>query len=50
MVDMANPHDRNTSTATIDRVLNLGRPQRPCPLVQPLPSFVPKPTKRPAKP
>ena len=44
-----NQYPTNTNTAMIDLVLNLGSPQRPCPLVQPLPSFVPKPTKRPAK-
>ena len=39
---------RKMPTATKDRMLNRGRPQSPCPLVQPLPSFVPKPTKSPA--
>lgn len=35
-------------TATIDRFDNLGNPHTPCPLVQPLPIFVPNPTNRPA--
>jgi hypothetical protein len=36
-------------TATNDRILSLGNPQSPCPLVHPLESFVPNPTMSPAK-
>ena len=36
-------------TATIERIDNLGRPQTPWPLVQPLPSLVPNPTRNPAE-
>lgn len=50
IVEINNPHVKKTMTAIIDLKLNLERPQRPCPLVQPLPNLVPKPTKRPAKP
>jgi len=39
---------RKIHTATIERMLNLGIPHKPCPLVHPLPSFVPKPTSNPA--
>jgi hypothetical protein len=35
-------------TATKERTDSLGKPQTPCPLVHPFPSFVPKPTKSPA--
>lgn len=35
-------------TATIERIDNLGNPHTPCPLVQPFPIFVPKPTNIPA--
>lgn len=35
-------------TATNDLMLSLGRPHSPWPLVHPLPSLVPKPTKSPA--
>lgn len=41
--------NRKTPTATTDRILNLEIPQRPCPLVHPLLSFVPNPTSNPAK-
>ena len=37
----------NDTVATSERVENRDRPQMPWPLVQPLPSVVPKPTKRP---
>lgn len=40
---------RKTATATKDLMLSLAIPQRPCPLVHPFPSLVPKPTSRPAK-
>lgn len=39
---------RNVSVATMLRLDNRGRPQSPCPLVHPLPSLVPKPTRNPA--
>lgn len=35
-------------TAVKDRFENLGSPQTPCPLVQPLPNLVPNPTRKPA--
>ena len=38
---------RKVPTATIDLKLILGMPQRPCPLVQPLLSLVPNPTRNP---
>lgn len=34
-------------TLTNERLLNRASPQIPCPLVQPFPSFVPKPTRNP---
>ena len=40
---------KNTEVATIDRIENLLIPQMPCPLVQPLPIFVPTPTKMPPR-
>lgn len=36
-------------TATKDLILNLESPHNPWPLVHPLPSLVPNPTKRPAR-
>lgn len=41
--------NKNVQTATNDLILNLGRPHKPWPLVQPLDNFVPKPTRSPAK-
>jgi hypothetical protein len=38
----------NEATAAMDLIENLGIPHTPWPLVQPLPSFVPNPTSRPA--
>ena len=43
------PVVKNTKVATIDRIENLLIPQMPCPLVQPLPIFVPIPTKKPPR-
>ena len=54
---MITPHPIKQKTATKDRIENLGSPQTPisinkselpCPLVQPFPSLVPKPTQNPA--
>ena len=39
--------ERKTPTATNDRILNLGIPQSPWPLVHPLLSLVPNPTRNP---
>jgi hypothetical protein len=39
----------NDKTPTRDRILNLARPQIPCPVVQPLPSLVPNPVRNPAR-
>lgn len=58
MVEVMNPASMNDMTATIDLGDNRGRPHTPkslnkikiripCPLVHPLLSFVPKPTKKP---
>lgn len=41
--------NKNTQTATTDLILNLDIPHNPCPLVQPLLSLVPNPTKNPDK-
>jgi hypothetical protein len=38
----------NVTVAASDRGDSRLRPQTPCPLVQPLPNRVPKPTSRPA--
>lgn len=38
---------RNVSVAMMLRRESLGSPQSPCPLVQPLPSLVPRPTRKP---
>lgn len=42
-----NPIPMKVQTATNDLIDNLGNPHTPCPLVQPLPILVPKPTKNP---
>lgn len=39
--------NRKVQTATIDLILNLGRPQSPWPLVHPLLNLVPNPTSNP---
>ncbi len=39
---------KNTSVATIERLLKRAMPQMPWPLVQPEPSRAPKPTRSPA--
>lgn len=49
IVEITKPEKRNDSTATIDLMLNLANPQSPCPLVHPFDSFVPIPTKIPAR-
>lgn len=36
-------------TATKDLILSLANPHNPCPLVQPFPNLVPKPTRSPAR-
>jgi hypothetical protein len=41
---------RKQNTATKERLLRRATPQRPCPLVHPFPSLVPKPTGSPANP
>ena len=41
--------NKNIETATNDLRLNLAIPQSPCPLVHPLPSLVPNPTRKPAR-
>lgn len=46
---IAKPETKNVITATNDRILNLANPQSPCPLVHPLESLVPNPTKMPAR-
>ena len=38
----------NTAVATSERRESRANPQTPCPLVHPLPSRVPKPTRSPA--
>lgn len=43
-----NPIPMKQLTATIDLGANLGNPHTPCPLVHPLPIFVPNPTQNPA--
>lgn len=40
--------NKKVQTATIDLILNRGRPHNPCPLVHPFDNFVPKPTNSPA--
>jgi hypothetical protein len=45
---IAIPVPKNAQTAIKDLILKRGNPHKPCPLVQPLPNFVPKPTKNPA--
>lgn len=42
-----NPIPINEHTATNDLIDSLGNPHTPCPLVHPLPIFVPKPTRNP---
>lgn len=44
---MRHPVAINVRVAAIDLIESLGIPQTPCPLVQPLPILVPKPTKKP---
>lgn len=41
---------RKVTTAEMDRMESLGTPHTPWPEVQPLASFVPKPTRNPANP
>lgn len=36
--------NKNTPTATNERILKRANPQSPCPLVQPLPNLLPNPT------
>ena len=45
-----NPVVMNVTVATRDRIENLAIPQTACPLVQPLPIRVPKPTRKPPVP
>ena len=49
MVAVIIPKIINKIIATIDLLLNLGRPHIPWPLVHPFDIFAPKPTKNPAK-
>lgn len=49
-MEIAKADNKNTSTATNDLILNRGKPHNPWPLVQPLESLVPKPTRKPASP
>jgi len=41
------PVIRKIKTAPIERNESLGRPHKPCPLVQPDPKLVPNPTRNP---
>lgn len=43
------PAVRNMTVALNDRKENRDKPHTPCPLVQPLPIAVPKPTNKPPK-
>lgn len=43
------PAVKKSPTATIDLLLNLGKPHKPCPLVHPFPNLVPNPTSNPDK-
>ena len=47
---MARAENKKISTAVKDLMLKRGSPHNPCPLVQPLDSLVPKPTRNPASP
>lgn len=49
IVEIAIPEIKNERTATIDLMLNLASPHSPWPLVHPFESFVPIPTRIPAK-
>lgn len=40
---------RKIPTDTNDLILNLGRPQSPCPLVHPFCNFAPNPTRNPER-
>lgn len=44
-----NPDIRKVNTATNERTLNRASPHKPWPLVQPFDSFVPNPTRMPAR-